>query len=253
MVSKERLKSLLIQPGLTKTERILLLLACEADVPKKAADIRRLGTDLGLLEIEKWSIDSFLNATKQKAVKLKKGWVLTSEGKRDLKQTFEIAGGVSPANAAAVHLRDLLPKLKDENTRAFVEEAVRCLEVSPPLLRAAVVLSWVGAMSVLHAHVVRVKLSEFNAEATGRDPRWKAAKTADDLGLMNEDAFLDVLQKLSVIGKNVKQELKDVCLKLRNGCGHPNSLAIGENRVASHVETLLLNIFAKFSPGGKKA
>jgi hypothetical protein len=28
------------------------------------------------------------------------------------------------------------------------------------------------------------------------------------------------------------------CLKLRNGCGHPNSLKIGANKVAAHLETL---------------
>jgi hypothetical protein len=96
-------------------------------------------------------------------------------------------------------------------------------------------------------------LKEFNAEAIARDSKWKPAKTADDLGLMKEDTFLDVLQRISVIGKNVKQELKDLCLKLRNGAGHPNSLVFGENRVASHVETLVLNVFAKFTSGGDKS
>jgi len=43
----------------------------------------------------------------------------------------------------------------------------------------------------------------------------------------------------------VRQELEG-CLKLRNGCGHPNSLKLGENKVAAHLETLILNVFAKF-------
>jgi hypothetical protein len=100
---------------------------------------------------------------------------------------------------------------------------------------------------------VKEKLKEFNAEAVVRNPKWKHAKTTDDLGLMKEDAFLDVLQKISVIGKNVKQELKDSCLKLRNGSGHPNSLTFGENRVASHVELLMLNVFSKFNAAGEKS
>jgi hypothetical protein len=251
LVSKERLKSLFTQPGLSKTERLLLLLAHDVAAPKKAAEIRTLGAELGLLEIERWNVDTFLHKSRGKATKLKDGWVLTTEGKHHLGRTFDLKSAISPANAAALQLRTLISKLKDDATKAFVDEAIRCLEVSPPLLRAAVVLSWVGATSVLQTHVVKEKLKEFNAEASARDPKWKSAKTTDDLGLMKEDAFLDVLQKISVIGKNVKQELKD-CLKLRNGSGHPNSLVFGENRVASHVEILMLNVFSKFDAEGKE-
>ncbi len=32
----------------------------------------------------------------------------------------------------------------------------------------------------------------------------------------------------------------------RNGCGHPNSLKIGANTAAHHIEILLLNVFQKF-------
>jgi hypothetical protein len=47
------------------------------------------------------------------------------------------------------------------------------------------------------------------------------------------------------MGKNTKDEL-EACLKLRNTCGHPNSHRIGEHRVTSHVETLILNVFSNF-------
>jgi hypothetical protein len=250
LVSKERLKSLFAQPGLTKTERILLLLGFAPQTPKKAKEIRALGAELGLVEIENWNVDAFLHQAKDYTTRVKNGWVLTTEGRRHLEQTFDLKSAISPANAAATQLRTLLPKLQDQTTRDFVEEAIRCLEVAPPLLRAAVVLSWVGTMSVLQAYVVKHKLTEFNAEAAKRDSKWKAAKNPDDLGLMKEDAFLDILQAISVIGKNVKQELKDLCLKLRNGSGHPNSLIFGENRAASHVEVLILNVFAKFTSIG---
>ena len=32
----------------------------------------------------------------------------------------------------------------------------------------------------------------------------------------------------------------------RNGCSHPNSLKIGANTAAHHIEILLLNVFQKF-------
>jgi hypothetical protein len=62
---------------------------------------------------------------------------------------------------------------------------------------------------------------------------------------MKESEFLVVLEKLSVIGKSVKKQLEQ-CLDLRNGCGHPNSLKIAEHVVASHIEILILNVFARF-------
>ena len=71
------------------------------------------------------------------------------------------------------------------------------------------------------------------------------AKNADDLTRMKEHEFLQVLESISAIGKNVKRELEN-CLNLRNACGHPNSLEIAENRVAAHLEILTLNVFSKF-------
>lgn len=112
--------------------------------------------------------------------------------------------------------------------------------------RRAVVLSWTGAVAVLQDAVIASHLSDFNAEAVRRDAKWRAAKTADDLGRMKESEFLNVLSAISVIGKNVKQELEK-CLDLRNAAGHPNSLRFGENRVAAHLEILILNVFSVFA------
>jgi hypothetical protein len=48
-----------------------------------------------------------------------------------------------------------------------------------------------------------------------------------------------------LFGKSTKTELEQR-LQLRNGCGHPNSMAIGENVAASHIEVLVMNVFNKF-------
>ena len=106
-------------------------------------------------------------------------------------------------------------------------------------------MSWLAAIDVLHKYVHQNHLSTFNAEAKRVDNRWRDAKTTDDLGRMAEADFLDRIAAISVIGKNVKKELKD-CLDRRNGCGHPNSLQIGTNTAAHHIEILLLNVFQKF-------
>ncbi|HEX04413.1 MAG TPA: hypothetical protein ENH10_04565 [Bacteroidetes bacterium] len=147
----------------------------------------------------------------------------------------------NPIPKTVFALRAHLSQISHPETRAFAEEAISCFEGRQ--FRAAIVLSWIGAVSVLQQCVASNKLVEFNAEALRRNPKWKSAKSSDDLGLMKEDEFLDVLQAISVIGKNVKQELKKA-LTLRNGCGHPNSLKVAEHKVASHIEDLILNVFA---------
>jgi len=102
-------------------------------------------------------------------------------------------------------------------------------------------------MDVLHKHVHTKCLAGFNTEATrvmGR--KWKVAKTPDDLGKMGESDFLDRIEGFSILGKNAKAQLKNA-LDLRNGCGHPNSLKVSVNKSAAHIETLLQNVFEKFS------
>jgi hypothetical protein len=141
-------------------------------------------------------------------------------------------------------LRKELARIKDSDTRAFVDEAVSCLERD--LKRAAVVLSWVGAVSVLYDHVVAHKLAAFNAEASRRDNKWRTATTKDDLLRMKEADFLDILTAISVLGKNVKEHLKNTCLNLRNSSGHPNSFRFGKHTVEAHLEALILNVFQKF-------
>jgi hypothetical protein len=115
------------------------------------------------------------------------------------------------------------PRAAVADTREFVEQAISCFEFKQ--YRAAVVLSWVGATAVLYDFVVAQELTALNVEAKKRNSKWKDAKTADDRALMSEHDVLQVLHAISVIGKNVKQELEPRP-KLRNGCGHPNSLKI---------------------------
>ncbi len=171
------------------------------------------------------------------------GWEITGKGRQHLDKL-----GVMRTSPAAVRvgsgLRKELEKIANEDTRAFVEEAVGCYEAG--LHRSAIVMSWLVAVHVLQNEVVSNHLNAFNAEAKRVYAKWKPAKTAEDLGRMREADFLERLAAVSVIGKNVKSELK-ACLDRRNGCGHPNSLKIGTNTVTHHIEVLLLNVFKRFA------
>jgi hypothetical protein len=158
-----------------------------------------------------------------------------------------VSGGVGdnrPIEVILASLRQTASTVTSQQARTFIEEAIGCAEAR--FHRAAIVLSWAGAVSVLHDHVVVNHLEAFNAEARRRDQKWRAARSADDLSRMKEHDLLDVLEAISVIVRNVKTELQG-CLKLRNGCGHPSSLQVSEHRTAAHIETLVLNVFASFS------
>jgi hypothetical protein len=120
---------------------------------------------------------------------------------------------------------------------------VQCYEYE--LYRSAVVMSWLAAMHILKVEIHKKHLSDFNREASRVDAKWKAAKTTDDLGEMKEFNFLERLQGISMIGKNVKEQLQ-ACLKTRNGCGHPNSLKLGEPTVSHHIDLLMRNVFNVF-------
>ena len=217
----------------------MLCLGVSPLAPRKAADVRSIAVGAGLTAAKKWNISDVLAELPGLAVRTSAGWELTDAGRVEVGNL----AGATVVPAAASKLRTQAAKIASADVRAFVEEAIGCVEQQ--LDRAAVVLSWVGALAVMYDHVVAKHLTAFNIEAKRRNPKWKDAKTADDLALMDEYIFLQVLQAISVLGKSVKTELEG-CLKLRNGCGHPNSLKVGPHRVNSHVETLILNVFTQF-------
>jgi hypothetical protein len=242
MLAEASLKDLLAKADYTRREKILLCMGVDSARPKTVAEIRRIAVAAGLTEAKKWNIADVLAKSRPYVVRTADGWELTSHGRHAVANLAgPYVGGVVPRVAPG--LRHHLARVSDPETREFLEEAVRCLESG--LYRAAVVLSWVGAVAVLQDHVLNHSLAAFNAEARRRDAKWRDAKTRDDLSKLREAEFLNILEAISVLGKSVKQEL-EVCLKLRNGCGHPNSLKVGETRVAAHLETLLQNVFSRF-------
>jgi hypothetical protein len=243
LLPNDTLKDLLPKKEFSRADKLLLVLATDSASAKPVKLMRSVAVNYGLREARKWNISAILARADGCAVKTGDGWELNSKGK---KRVSDIAGtpAAAPPSAVATSLRVALGKITDANTKAFLDEAIACYEAR--LYRAAAVLSWVGAASLLYAHVVSKQLPAFNAEAQRRDAKWRAAKTPDGLARMKEHDFLEMMEALAIIGKNVKEELQ-ACLKLRNACGHPSSLKVAENRVAAHIEVLTLNAFSQFS------
>lgn len=243
MIDKTRLKDLLSKREYSNLEKILICMVALGDAATQVKQLKEIASSSGLRSANAWNISQYLSKSNGLAVRTDGGWELTSEGKR---RVSELVGpfGASPIPVVASSLRQYLPQISDSQTKSFVEEAIECFEAG--YLRAAVVLSWVGAIALLQNYIVANRLADFNTEALRRDAKWRNAKTTDDLSRLKESDLLHILESLSVIGKNVKQELEGA-LKLRNSCGHPNSLKIGESRVASHIEILVLNVYSQFS------
>jgi hypothetical protein len=231
-----KLSDALHRGDLTRPQELLLCIASLGDGVHAVAALRTVARSNGIADT---NIARAMKQLKGMAFHGKAGWTLTGPGKVE---AAKLLGAPAPSPQVS-SLHDLLLKLK-EPVKDFVAEAVGCFEEKR--YRAAVVLSWVGAVSLLYDHLIQHRLADFNAEALRRDAKWKAAKTADGLARMKEHDFLQVIESLSIIDKNQKTELEG-CLKLRNGCGHPNNLRIAEHRCASHVEVLILNVFEKFS------
>lgn len=244
MVDQNQLKNLLHRKGLRQRDKLLLILAVGSRKPKRVQEIKSLGRGAGLMQVTRWNVSRVLGTAKGLAIRVPQGWELTDQGREAAASLAGVRVKGAAAAKVAQDLREHLEQVNDESTRSFVAEAVSCFEHNE--YRAAVVLSWVGAVSVLRQLVKHTHLASFNKEASRRNPKWRKARTADDLGRMKEHEFLDVLEAIGVLGNNVKQELQNSCLKLRNSCGHPSSLRLSENRVAAHVEILILNVFSKF-------
>lgn len=240
MLNKGELKSWL-QKVISSQDKLLLILS-SFDEPKQVSDIKNVAKEAGFKIPTSWNVSSILARTKGLAIRVPEGWEISEAGKLHLRNLG--VSNVSPAALnVATDLRKLLDDIADETTRKFVEEAIKCYEFG--LFRSAIVMSWLAAVDVLQRYVVKNELAVFNAEAKRVDTKWKGAKNSDDIGRMKESDFLDRLVAISVIGKNVKEELAQ-CLKRRNGCGHPNSLQVGQNTVAHHLEILLMNVFKVF-------
>lgn len=238
MLNSDSIKQYISDPDIHQQDKVLLCLALDISSSKPVKKITEIGIHCGYPQIKKLNVSSILSRQKGLVVRSPNGWELTTKGQAHIKS---LIGG--SAAIISNSLRTSMHSIHNSDTKKFVEEAVLCFEAH--LYRAAVVLSWVGAVSVLYNHVLTNHKQTFNTMATNKNPKWKHANTIDDLARMKESDFLDVCESSSIIGKSVKQELQ-TALTLRNGCGHPNTLKLGENRVSAHIESLILNIYSQF-------
>jgi len=255
MFEIEMLEDWLHDDELSLCDKLLLCLAVNSNEQKDPVKIAIIASDAGWNCFNKFphslsplsvNIDQALEhhgATY--ALRIRGYWKLNQKGLAHVRSLVASLKN-APEPAAASTLRDVLNGIKNQDVRLFVEEAIN--DIEHKAYRSAVVLSWCGAVALLRDHLLDDAglLLAFNTEAKKRNAKWKEVRVQDDFGRMKEYDFLQVLHTVCIdVSKDLKQQLENA-LKLRNSCGHPNSLKIDLHMVQAHVSFLALNVFAKF-------
>ena len=150
--------------SLAQKDVLLLAMAVSGFSPKSTADLKMLLADAGgLKKARKWNVAAILAKVPELAIQSKACWEITEKGRAHV-----VALGIVPETGPAKIITDKLSiaasAISSTDTRVFVEEAIECFRAH--FYRAAVVLSWVGAVSAMYDYVVANKLIEFNTAAS---------------------------------------------------------------------------------------
>ena len=149
--------------------------------------------------------------------------------------------GLSLTTALRVHALGI----SSAQSRSFVEEAITCAENGTH--RAAIIMAWCGAVSVLQEYVLSSHLAAFNEDALRNKLLKNPAQLISDMrDISKESHFIESLARISVIDDATKKSLKR-CLDRRNEVGHPSEVRVSEAAVADHIDTLILNVFQPFT------
>lgn len=224
----------------TNKDKLLVLLS-SLDAQCEVRDLKTMAIGKGFCRARTLNVSDILGKATPYAVNLRDGWQITSLGRDYLAQRGLLSANTGQ-RVVSPNLRNSLMQVANDRTVGFLDEAIKCHENR--LHRAAVIMSWIGAVALFQHHVVESHLDEFNEIANLKNRGWKAAKTTNDLGQMRESELLNRLSEISVIGNDVKNELMQ-CLNRRNSCSHPNDFVVGDQTSAYHLEVMINNVFAR--------
>jgi len=167
-------------------------------------------------------------------------WRLTSTGEAYVRELVGLPVGDTEVQHDVSTLGCLASKIKNSDSRTFVEEAILCLKVGA--LRATMVFLWAGAMRITQERMMKKNLKSINASIAKYISKPRVVKKIDDLSYFKEKDQLLVAQDLGLFDKNQRSILESA-LDLRNKCGHPGKYAPGEKKVSSFIEDIISTVF----------
>ena len=208
------------------------------------ADIRDALRQARIAGVGKWNVSRALNAAGARVDSAGSSpvrWYLTDTG---LRYCVDELGLSAPRNAVAHDvslLTSVAKKISDDDVRAYVEEAIKCLEAGA--LRAAIVFLWTGAVRHLHERAIANGLKALNEALCKQDPKSRTVRTVDDFAYIKDRTFLDATPSIGVLDKGEKDTMVDA-LNLRNRCGHPTRYRPGESKTKGFIEDVVGVAFA---------
>ena len=168
------------------------------------------------------------------------GYVLHRDHHVNLESEFSID---KPKIKMSKALRDLVPKINDENKKKFLEEAISCYEINS--FRAAIIMIWLLVIDHLYDYIINNKLSEFNLALKKYNPKLKEVRVKNDFSEIEESKFIEICRSANIFTKDVRKIL-DEKLGIRNSCAHPNNIKTSESKATSFIEDLIENVMLQF-------
>lgn len=178
-----------------------------------------------------------------KYVKLKTGgYKLNGKLASDFTALFESTPTKKDLDKELVRLVGVV---SEKNERAFLEEAMKCYQVSAH--RAAIILIWLVSIDHLQNYIYINKLSEFNIELSKNpDKKVKKIVSKDDFSDLPESKFIELSRAAAIISNDVRKIL-DTKLGIRNSAAHPSGVVIGEHKAVEFGTDLINNIILKYT------
>jgi len=145
-------------------------------------------------------------------------WKITGSGENKVRSDLRIPQTASKMGIEIAELTALARKIKSDEARDFLLEAVSCLGANA--LRAAVVFVWSGAIWTVQEWLMKQPLNKLNDEIKRRQ-KTRELKTIDDFAFVNDSTTLLAARDLGLWDKG-QHTIVEHALGLRNQCGHPS-------------------------------
>ncbi|HJP61516.1 MAG TPA: hypothetical protein VJ865_16020 [Gemmatimonadaceae bacterium] len=143
-------------------------------------------------------------------------------------------------------LRSLVGQLSAAVEQSFLDEAVKCFEVSA--YRAAIVMTWNLTLYHLREFVSKHHLAAFNgALSKNTDKRVKVTviSSLDDFSDIPENKFIELLRSANIISNDVRKILEEK-LGTRNSYAHPSTLVLSPVKASDFIQDLVNNVVLKY-------
>jgi hypothetical protein len=114
----------------------------------------------------------------------KRLWGLTPSGTGYIQELLNLPSAEPEIEHDIGSLSILLKKITDKQTKSYIDESVKCLQVNA--LRACVVFLWAGAIRTIQNNLLKFPFPDLNKALQKHDPKARQVKTIDHFAYVKE-------------------------------------------------------------------